>query len=46
MQEKKDINHLPETIAYILDSISERLNTKLIVFGGSGGGFMHSYIIN
>lgn len=35
----KDINHLPETIAYILDSISERLNTKLIVFGGSGGGF-------
>lgn len=35
----KDVDNLPETIAYILDKISERLNTKLIVFGGSGGGF-------
>jgi hypothetical protein len=35
----KDIDDLPETIAYILDKISERLSTKLIVFGGSGGGF-------
>lgn len=35
----ENLKNISQLIASILDDVSEKLDTKLIVFGGSGGGF-------
>ncbi|MFT5119060.1 MAG: hypothetical protein ACI9ST_000350 [Psychrobacter glaciei] len=42
----ENLKNLPQIIANTLDSISKKLNTKMIFFGGSGGGFASLSIIN
>lgn len=40
------LKELPQTIASILSLISKKLDTKMIFFGGSGGGFASLSIIH
>lgn len=42
----ENLKNLPQMIASILDNITGKLDTKLIFFGGLGGGFATLSIIN